>query len=274
MECTFFVLFGFCFGVLFLMPYAFDIFYKRKPLREHLVFGLLGILLSLAGLVLVGIPIWQLTVRGQNWHQTRENLQKMGDAMAKYEETHGHLPSYAIFDKHSAKPLLSWRVTILPHLGEDELFSQFHLNEPWDSQHNKQLIMKMPVCYQSPWSSNAAKSEGLCHYQVFVGNEKDSFHPIFLDDPKHLPRTSEIPDGSANTILLAEALEPVPWTKPADLFFDSTKPVPKIYFESLKETAVLWMANGNAMPIYPQHDKRMSLRQMITANGGEVVNFP
>src|SRR5262249_5899033 len=34
------------------------------------------------------------------------------------------------------KALLSWRVTLLPYLEQQNLFNQFHLDEPWDSPHN------------------------------------------------------------------------------------------------------------------------------------------
>ena len=45
-------------------------------------------------------------------------------------------PPRAILDKNG-KPLLSWRAQMLPNLEEIALYEQFHLDEPWDSQHNK-----------------------------------------------------------------------------------------------------------------------------------------
>src|SRR5205823_10918869 len=47
------------------------------------------------------------------------------------------------------KPLLSWRVHLLPFLEQDNLYKQFHLDEPWDSEHNKKLIARMPPVYRS-----------------------------------------------------------------------------------------------------------------------------
>ncbi len=47
----------------------------------------------------------------------------------------------------STNPQLSWRVHILPYIGEEELYKQFHLDEPWDSEHNKSLVEKMPAVY-------------------------------------------------------------------------------------------------------------------------------
>ena len=42
------------------------------------------------------------------------------------------------------KPLLSLRVHVLPDLGYEELYREFHLDEPWDSEHNAKLVAKMP----------------------------------------------------------------------------------------------------------------------------------
>jgi hypothetical protein len=48
------------------------------------------------------------------------------------------------------KGLLSWRVAILPMLGYKSLYEEFHLDEPWDSEHNKSLIPKMPKEFKTP----------------------------------------------------------------------------------------------------------------------------
>ena len=48
------------------------------------------------------------------------------------------------------KPLLSWRVLILPYLEQEALYKQFHLDEPWDSPHNRTLIARMPTVYRCP----------------------------------------------------------------------------------------------------------------------------
>jgi hypothetical protein len=108
-----------------------------------------------------------------------------------------------------ARPLLSWRVEILPQLGEADLYWQFKLDEPWDGPHNKKLIAKMPKAYAPPGVKT--KQPGLTYYQAFVGP-----HAAF---EKNLALTlpAGFPDGTSNTLLIAEAARPVPWTKPEDL---------------------------------------------------------
>jgi hypothetical protein len=117
------------------------------------------------------------------------------------------------------KPLLSWRVVILPYVGEEDLYKQFKLNEPWDSAHNTKLIPKIPRVY-APIRVKA--KEGETFYQVFTG-EKAPFVP-----GKLIRIPQGFPDGTSNTGLVFEAGEPVIWTKPADLSFDDKKPLPKL----------------------------------------------
>jgi hypothetical protein len=114
----------------------------------------------------------------------------------------------------SGKPLLSWRVRMLPVLGYEELFDQFHLNEPWDSPHNMQLLAHIPQAYQSP-----ERFDGRTNYLAPVG--PNTAFTVSRDSKLQYP-----PDGFAQTILVVEADEElaVPWTKPVDLPFDTKAP--------------------------------------------------
>ena len=69
------------------------------------------------------------------------NLKQLAIAMHNFHDVYKQLPSEAIFDKNGS-PLLSWRVHILPFIKQRELYEQFHLDEPWDSEHNRKLIAR------------------------------------------------------------------------------------------------------------------------------------
>ena len=73
-------------------------------------------------------------------------------------------------------PLLSWRVAILPYLGESEkaLYGQFKLSEPWDSPHNKALLAKMPRVYAPAVAKGGEKDKNVTHYLGFVGGAPSS----------------------------------------------------------------------------------------------------
>lgn len=58
--------------------------------------------------------------------------------MHEYQHKHGRLPP-AVVHGPEGKPLHSWRVLLLPFIGQEALYKQFKLEEPWDSPHNLSL---------------------------------------------------------------------------------------------------------------------------------------
>ena len=56
------------------------------------------------------------------------NLKQVGMGLATYHQLNGHFPPAAILGK-DGRPLLSWRVELLPHLGLGELYEEFHRDE-------------------------------------------------------------------------------------------------------------------------------------------------
>src|SRR5262245_46087272 len=144
----------------------------------------------------------------------------LGIAMHNYHNDYGPLPQPAIYSK-DGKPLLSWRVLLLPYLEEEELYRQFNLDEPWDSEHNKKLLEKMPNIYHPVGVETKVKHATFC--QVFVGKG------AVFDPPNKLTlRDITFGDGTSRTFLIAEAAEAVPWSKPAELTFDAKKPLAKL----------------------------------------------
>src|SRR5258708_4198875 len=69
-------------------------------------------------------------------------IRTLGLAIHEYEGLYHSLPPAAILNREG-KALLSWRVLLLPYLGQRKLFREFRLEEPWDSPHNKTLLSKM-----------------------------------------------------------------------------------------------------------------------------------
>jgi hypothetical protein len=136
-----------------------------------------------------------------------KNLKQIGLALHNYHDTFLTFPAAAILSK-DGKPLLSWRVAILPYVEEDNLYRQFRLDEPWDSEHNKKLLGKMPRIYAPPGVK--PKAENTTFYQAFVG-KGTAF------EGTQGTRIADFIDGTSNTILVVEAGEAVPWTRPDDL---------------------------------------------------------
>lgn len=151
--------------------------------------------------------------------RSAKNLQTLMNALWSYHEINDHFPPTVIYDKNG-KALLSWRVLLLPYLEQDELFAQFHLNEPWDSAQNKPLLAKMPKLYAPPLPGKT-KEKHATFYQVFVG-KGTAF------EGKEGASLADMADGTSNTVAIVEAAEAVPWSKPADLPYDDKKPLPKL----------------------------------------------
>jgi hypothetical protein len=145
-----------------------------------------------------------------------ENLKKIGIGFHGYGDAHNSKWADDITDK-DGRVLLSWRVAILPYLDEENLYRQFKLDEPWDSENNKKLIAKMPKVY-APVRAKLKAGETLC--QRFVGkgaiwDEKGTKYTI-----------PTLPDGTSNTALVVEAATPVVWSQPGDLPFAEKLPLP------------------------------------------------
>jgi hypothetical protein len=185
-------------------------------------------------------------------------LRQLGAAFHKHEEAHGRLPAAAILGK-DGKPLLSWRVAILPLIGEADLYKQFKLDEPWDSGHNKKLLPRMPKVY-APRRGPKPKEPHSTYYQVFTGPGA----PFSLQ-ARLGPKTTDFTDGTAQTFLIVEASEAVPWTQPADLVYDAKKPLPKMGFE---DRVYLVLADGSAHFIKKTVPEKI-FRAAITPSGDE-----
>jgi Protein of unknown function (DUF1559) len=193
------------------------------------------------------------------------NLKQIGMALHDYHSTHGTFPmGYA--DK-TGKPGLSWRVAILPYIGQDNLFKSFKLDEAWDSPHNKALIDKMPKTF-----APNTDTHGYTFYRGFSGPNTWLPHPVKPQPGQPLKGISilQIQDGTSNTILVAEAFEAVIWTKPDELPFDP-KNLPKLggvygngFHALMGDGSVRFLRTG----ISPQ-----TLANAIQINDGNVVNL-
>jgi hypothetical protein len=160
------------------------------------------------------------------------------------------------------KPLLSWRVLLLPHIEQKELFERFRLDEPWDSPHNIRLLPLMPATY-APYRRGVKTKPGYTYYQVFVGKGTAFEEKVAISIGK------DFPDGTSNTILVVEAGEPVPWTKPEDLAYAADKPLPPLG-GIRKEGFRVTMADASGR-IVGKHVSESTIRAAITRNGGDLL---
>jgi hypothetical protein len=117
------------------------------------------------------------------------------------------------------KPLLSWRVHLLPRLGHPDLYRRFKLDEPWDGPGNKRLLELMPDVYDPP-GPRQGWGPGLTHVRGF-SYEGAVFEPLARFTVR------DIPAGVDNTLAIFDSADPVPWTRPDGLTWRPGEPAPR-----------------------------------------------
>ena len=188
--------------------------------------------------------------------QCSNHLKQIGVGLYNYHETHGRFPP-AIGYGPDGKTPHSWRVAILPFLGQAELYKQYDFSESWDGPNNLKLLASMPAVYRCPKvdgdSTNSSYFVLTGPTTVFSGGEGTSKH--------------EITDGTRGTLLVVEAVREIPWTKPEDIPYDPAEPLPKLgglhdggSYASFADGSVRWIGDTTS---------EKDLRALCTKGGKE-----
>lgn len=191
---------------------------------------------------------------------SQNNMKQILLAMHTYESVYGRFPD-DIRDK-DGKPLLSWRVAILPFIEQEQLYKQFKLNEPWDSEHNIKLSQMVVKVYSSP--SGLKMERNKTPYLAVRGKG------LFLDKVGGT-RIRDIADGTSNSIGLVEVdeSEAVIWSKPADFQPNQKEPF-KGLTHTYKDHILTGFLDGSVRTLPIKLDPK-KLWGLFTIAGGEVI---
>jgi hypothetical protein len=195
--------------------------------------------------------------------QSINNLRHIGIALHNFYDVYNAFPTPATYDK-DGKPLLSWRVHILPYVDESQLYREFRRDEPWDSEHNKKLIERMPGVYRRPF---ADPKNTKTPYQFPIGEKT-----VFQFGKKST--FADVRDGTAKTIGVVE-VDPdheVIWTKPDDWEVDWNDPANGLA-GGPGTTFVACFLDAAVREIRESIDKDL-LRGLLTGSGGEPLPDP
>jgi hypothetical protein len=193
--------------------------------------------------------------------QSQNNLRQIMLAMHNYYDVNKHFPAAVVIGPDGKTPH-SWRVELLPYLGQQALYQQYKMDEPWDSENNKKVLAQTPIVFchagDDPAKGYASYFAITGETTIFSGTQGIEF--------------KDIPDGTSNTIAVVEAQRPIPWTKPEDIAYDPAKPLPKF---GGHEAGVFSAAlcDGSVRSVSQNVDEKL-LRAMFTRAGGELVQFP
>ncbi len=195
-------------------------------------------------------------------NKSTNNMKQLGLAAFNYMDKYGAFPPAYSTDK-GGKRLLSWRVYLLPYLDQDKLYKEFHLDEPWDSEHNKKLIARMPAVFRSS-ANPKLTADGLTTYLAPLGDA------TMWPGAKGV-RIVEVTDGTSQTIFLVDADDDhaVVWTRPEDMNYDAKAPMNGLggryqggFLASFADGSVHFISKSIT---------KATLQALFTRNGGEVI---
>ncbi|HVC98006.1 MAG TPA: DUF1559 domain-containing protein [Pirellulales bacterium] len=193
---------------------------ERRPTSSPSVLSWLlatiGVLLILV--MVAGGLLWQAINAAIRARLQREEcagrLKKIGTALQNYHDEHGAWPPAVVADS-SGRPLHTWRVLILPHLGTEEeaLYKQYHFDEPWNGPRNSELAEQMPEVYGCPLDPNADLSQTSFLALLDPVTGDFAVHP---PDPNAIPAP---PPPKPPFMVVEVAESSVNWLEPKDLVF-------------------------------------------------------
>jgi hypothetical protein len=164
--------------------------------------------LAIAGLAVAGMLGRLIFDEIRAPARCRANLTQISLALRAYHEVHGSFPPAYVLGATGDR-YHSWRVLLLPFLGQDDLYRQYRLDEPWNSEHNQALANKMPAAYASPFASS--RRSGVANFLAITG-------PATAWPEQYAVRLEDIHDDKRLTIQLVESTDSdVLWIEPRDI---------------------------------------------------------
>jgi hypothetical protein len=218
-------------------------------------------------LVALLLPAVQAAREAARRTTSTNNLRQIMLGMHNYHDAKKSFPPHANYSGDD-KPLLSWRVHLLPFIEQEELYSQFRLDEPWDSEHNQTLIAKMPELFIDP-SSGRSPAEGRTHYLGVKGEG------MLLNGTDKGTEIRRISDGTARTIAVLQVNDEraTTWTKPDDWELDSQNVLKGLSGSMHPGTFLVGFADGSVRPVNESIDPT-AFKGMLTIAGGEDIPAP
>jgi hypothetical protein len=139
------------------------------------------------------------------------------------------------------------------------LSRDYRQSEPWDSPHNIRLVETMPKVFRHP--SRKGGPLGHTHYRVFVSPVNAKGPQAWFRSGMRGPSLDAFLFGP-NPILVVEAAESVPWTKPDELIYTHTGPLPRL--GGLYPGKFLVLTVDGLVQTLPNDIPEATLRALIT----------
>jgi len=217
---------------------------------------------SVAALTALLLPALHSARESARRAQGRSNLKQIMLTLHNYHQSNGSFPP-AVLTGPDGKTKYSWRVALLPYMDQHQLYEAYDRNEPWDGPNNRKLLGQIPAVLRSAKEPQGSPNTS---YFALVGE-----HTGFGNTPGTGRKTQDFTDGLSRTLMVFETKLDVPWTKPEDIPYSADEPLPK--FGGLHDFGFqVGLADG-AVRFVSENIDLTVLRELITCDGGEVVNF-
>lgn len=191
---------------------------------------------------------------------SRENLRRVGTAIHQYHEKYGSFPPAYVLGA-DGEPWHSWRVLVLPYLGDAEqrLYKQYRFDEPWNGSNNAKLAASIPAVFASPTTDSKLETTP---YLAVVGRRTAWAGPFPLG-------IRDFTDGVSNTILLVDDADSERhWMSPEDM---SHREAQEFYIRRSRgeaEFAALF-GDGSVQNLRPGRVDRTMFHGLLTPNSGQ-----
>ena len=238
--------------------------------------------MALAGCIFViGILSIQPAKEGARRMQCSNNLKQIALGFHNYHDAYKCFPPAYTVDENG-KPLHSWRVLILPFMDQRQLYEQIRLDEPWDSEYNRQFHDEYISAFYCPTANRRnnivtdflpkMETSEKCYYSAVIG-------PETIFSGSKATTLGDISDGTPNTILVVERLLPVCWMDPNNKigFYTACSGVNRNFYGISsahgKQGANIVAADGSSHFLSDTINPE-TLRALLTKSGEENVIMP
>jgi len=229
----------------------------------------LGVMVGIVALVLVGAVavVWPMVVRREHGKKIKScsaNMARIGMALMQYHQDYGAYPPPYIRDA-KGKPLLSWRVLLLPYLGDggQKVYASLDRTKAWNHPRNRSITSKPFALFTCPLGQ-----PGKTNHMAITGRGT-----VF--DPTRKTSKTNVKDGLARTICIVEvASSPIGWAEPVDLdinrisFKVNATPGKDISSQHRGGVCHATCCDGTVRSVH-RTTKSAILRAMATIDGGE-----
>ncbi len=192
------------------------------------------------------------------------NLLQIWYGLDAYRKQHGDFPTASTTDG-DGKPLLSWRLVLLPYLERNDIYRRIDHSKPWNHAVNQILTATRISFYQCP--SDPSELPTTNYFAVV--DQRTIWHRDQTERPKAMT------DNPSQTIMLVEAYgRGIPWAAPEDLTFDDAVKLltdaPLVNEGHARGRHVVF-ANGT-VGFVGKPLTRATAEALLTCNGGEAVD--